>query len=129
MIAMQASSFDRISPTALLVAYARQFTDIPYSQELARLVNAQMIVEQILGEQSEPPVDVVVVLEGRYKAINQVMIQYEATQILEIASGLLPRGMALSQNPDVTDEVVIIQSLSKTTYNQGWSCGFTLLRK
>lgn len=129
MIAMQASSFDRISPTALLVAYARQFTDIPYSQELARLVNAQMIVEQILGEQSEPPVDVVVVLEGRYKAINQVMIQYEATQILEIASGLLPRGMALSQNPDVTDEVVIIQSFSKTTYNQGWSCGFTLLRK
>ena len=129
MIAMQASSFDRISPTALLVAYARQFTDIPYSQELARLVNAQMIVEQILGEQSEPPVDVVVVLEGRYKAINQVMIQYEATQILEIASGLLPRGLALSQNPDITDEVVIIQSFSKTTYNQGWSCGFTLLRK
>lgn len=36
----------------------------------------------------------------RYKAINQVMMQYEATQILEIASGFLPRGMALSQNPE-----------------------------
>lgn len=37
----QASSFDRISPTALMAAHARQFSDIPYSQELAKLIDAQ----------------------------------------------------------------------------------------
>jgi len=117
MIEPQASSFDKISPTALMVAYTRQFTDIPYSKELAQLVDARTIVEQLLDQKSEKPIEVAVLLEGRYKAINQVMAQFEATQrsagatsggapvqaqVIELASGLLPRGMAMSQNPVVT---------------------------
>ncbi len=102
MIEPQASSFDKISPTALMVAYTRQFTDIPYSKELAQLVDAQTVVEQLLEQKSEKPIEVAVLLEGRYKAINQVMAQFEATQFIELASGLLPRGLSLSQNPVVT---------------------------
>ena len=59
------SSFDKISPTALLVAYARQFTDIPYSQELAQLVNAQAFVEQLQKQQSDKSFEVAVLFESR----------------------------------------------------------------
>ncbi|AOX03366.1 hypothetical protein BJP34_31500 [Moorena producens PAL-8-15-08-1] len=102
MMQVPTSSFDKISPTALLVAYARQFTDIPYSQELAQLVNAQAFVEQLQKQQSDKSFEVAVLFESRYKAINQVMAQFQTTQILELASGLLPRGMVMSGNPSTT---------------------------
>jgi len=95
----QASSFDKISPTALMVAYARQFTDIPYSLELSQMVDAEGVVLRLLEQQSDQPVEVAVFVEGRYKAINQVMAQFTTTQIIELASGLLPRGMVISQDP------------------------------
>jgi hypothetical protein len=34
-------NFDKISPTALLAAYARQFSDIPYAKEIAAMANAE----------------------------------------------------------------------------------------
>ena len=104
MIETQASSFDRISPTALMTAYARQFTDIPYSKELADLLNAKTVVEQMSDETFRKAIEIegAVRVESRYKAINQVMSQFEAVQIIELASGVLPRGMSLSQNPNVT---------------------------
>ena len=46
MVQVQASSFDKISPTAILVAYVREFTDILYSQQISKLVNAEAIVEE-----------------------------------------------------------------------------------
>lgn len=41
MTQLQTQPFEKIAPTALMVAYARQFTDIPYSKELSELVNAK----------------------------------------------------------------------------------------
>jgi hypothetical protein len=35
MTTLPANDFDKISPTALLVAYIRQFSNIPYTQEIA----------------------------------------------------------------------------------------------
>jgi O-methyltransferase involved in polyketide biosynthesis len=101
MIQPTANPFDRISPTALMVAHARQFTNIPYSQELATLVDARSAFDQLLSQSSELPLDMAVMIEGRYKAINQVMADFAPTQILELASGLLPRGMAMSGNPNL----------------------------
>jgi hypothetical protein len=86
MIPVQASSFDRISPTALMVAYVRQFTDIPYSKELSQLVDAQAVVEGLQKQQLESPVEGAALIEGRYKAINHLMSD-ETTQIIELASG------------------------------------------
>lgn len=107
MVQVQASSFDKISPTALLVAYARQFTDIPYSQEISKLINAEAVVEQfeatlerLEGQKLDRPVEVAALFEGRYKAINQLMAQFPTTQIIELASGLLPRGMVMSEDSD-----------------------------
>ena len=96
------SNFDKISPTALLVAYARQFSDIPYAKEIAELTNAEATVNQFVSKGQQQPISVAALIEARYKTIEQVRTQFKATQILELASGLLPRGMLLSQNPEIT---------------------------
>jgi Leucine carboxyl methyltransferase len=95
------NSFDKISPTALMVAYVRQFTDIPYSQEISTLVNAQAVVESLIKNNSNRPVEIGVYIEGRYKIITKLIIQSQATQIIELASGLQPRGIVMTENPDI----------------------------
>lgn len=101
MAASPHSKFDIISPTALLVAYARQFSDIPYAVEISQLVDAQTIVEQYV-KQSQQPVIVAALIEARYKAVNSVLARFGIRQMVELASGLLPRGIAMSENPEVT---------------------------
>lgn len=96
------NSFDKISPTALMVAYVRQFTDIPYSREIAQLVNAQTVVEKLIENTQDRPVEVGVYIEGRYKYVNKLLAQYQASQIIELASGLQPRGMTMTENPEIT---------------------------
>ena len=102
-----ATSFDKISPTALMVAYARGFTDISYSEELSQLVNAEAFVEQLdvaveqfQGQKLDRPVEAAALFEARYKGINQLIAEFSSKQILELASGLLARGMNFSQNPE-----------------------------
>jgi O-methyltransferase involved in polyketide biosynthesis len=98
------TNFDKISPTALLTAYARKFTNIPYTQEIAELTNAIATVEKLGDwEQTKAMIAFFAVhTEGRYKAIEQVRTQFHSTQILELASGLLPRGTVLSQQVEIT---------------------------
>ncbi len=98
--------FDKISPTALLVAYVRQFSDIPYTQEIAALSNTEAIANQFVLQGQKQPLMMAAVVEARYKAIEQVRAHFNHTQILELASGLLPRGMILSENP----EIIFIES-------------------
>lgn len=104
----KARDFDKISPTALLTAYARQFSDIPYTNEIAQLTNAKMTVNQFLGQEQENSIvlGLAALIEGRYKAIEQVRERFQGTQILELASGFLPRGMILSK----TSEIPFIES-------------------
>ena len=66
------SVFDKISPTALLVAYARAFTDIPYTKDLSELVNAQSVVETLLGQKLEQGAEIAVLIESRYRAIKKM---------------------------------------------------------
>ncbi|KYC35053.1 hypothetical protein WA1_09975 [Scytonema hofmannii PCC 7110] len=102
MNTQQANDFDKISLTAFMVSLAREFTDIPYAGELAKLVEAQRFIELYLPQNQDKSVLLTARVEARYKAINQVMAQYQITQILELASGLLPRGMNLSCDPNIT---------------------------
>lgn len=99
------SSFEKISPTSLMLAYARQFTDIPYSKELSQLVNAQTFIEQLdtaveqfQGHKLDRPVETAALFEARYKGINKLMAEFPSQQVLELASGLLPRGMTFSED-------------------------------
>ncbi|PZV15189.1 MAG: hypothetical protein DCF22_07710 [Leptolyngbya sp.] len=95
-------SFDKISPTALLVTYARQFSDIPYGLEISELVDAQSVVKQYATNGIEDLKYFAPVMEARYKATNGLLATFDCRQILELASGLLPRGMVLSGNPEIT---------------------------
>src|SRR5262249_45684894 len=88
------ADFNKISPTAFMTSLARQFTDIPYSKEMAELVTEQRVTGLPL------------ILESRYKAINKVAEKYSFKQILELASGFLTRGLEFTVNP----EIIFIES-------------------
>jgi O-methyltransferase involved in polyketide biosynthesis len=102
MMTAPSSYFDTISPTALLVAYTRQFSDIPFATELAQLVNIPTMLEQFAIDRPEDILLLAALFEARYKAVDWAIAQSESKQIVELASGLLPRGMVMSLNPDMT---------------------------
>lgn len=41
------------------------------------------------------------VWEARYKATDQIIARHRINQVLEVAAGLSPRGLAMTENPDV----------------------------
>ena len=63
---------------------------VPDAKDLADLSEAQRLGRLPL------------ILEARYKAINEVIAQHRIRQFLELASGFLPRGLVMSDDPDVT---------------------------
>ncbi|MEH1862669.1 MAG: class I SAM-dependent methyltransferase [Nostoc sp.] len=98
----QTNEFDKIILTAFMVSLARQFTDISYAKELAQLIEMQGLVKLSQPQNQDKSVLLTARVEARYKAINQVIAQYQITQVLELASGLLPRGLLMSSNPNIT---------------------------
>ncbi|WP_414569990.1 class I SAM-dependent methyltransferase [Nostoc sp. CCY 9925] len=98
----QTNDFDKIVLTGFLVSLARQFTDIPYAKELAQLIEKQGLVKLPQPQNQDRSVLLTARVEARYKAINQVIAKYQITQVLELASGLLPRGLLMSSNPNIT---------------------------
>jgi O-methyltransferase involved in polyketide biosynthesis len=100
MTSLAPSSFDLISPTALTAAYNRQFSNIPYAFELAQLVDAKTVLKQPSGDYLLKIV--VPLLEVRYKAAKHLIARFSHTQIIELASGLLPRGLEMSERPNIT---------------------------
>jgi O-methyltransferase involved in polyketide biosynthesis len=89
-----------ISVTAKLVAYYRQFSDIPFAKDVARLIGADDAVEQILREHQ---LDRAVLtfyapmFEARDKSLTHLIRQYGASQVLELASGYSLRGLDLTR--------------------------------
>ena len=79
--------FARISPTAFMTCLARQFSGIPYSRQIA---------EKTLIQRS-PYLPLLV--ESRYKAIDQAARSRGCSQVLELASGFLPRGLEMTDAP------------------------------
>lgn len=96
------NSFDLISPTALSAAYCRQLSDIPYAQEIAQLVDAQSFTNQNNSSQTQKRNPMMMMAEARYKAVNHLIAKYGYTQIIELASGLLPRGMVMTADANIT---------------------------
>jgi len=55
MSSSSVSNFDKISPTALIVAYVRQFSDIPYTREIAQLTHAKETASQFESQGQQQP--------------------------------------------------------------------------
>jgi len=95
-------TYGKISPTAKFVAYIRTFTDIPFAKEIAAESLAKKDFEILAGKSAESiTTQFIPLYEARYKATAQVIAQRSITQVLEIAAGLSPRGLAMTENPNV----------------------------
>lgn len=96
------TNYEMISPTALAVANSRAFSDIPYAREILTAVeeigrkNDQSSLSKSLRFKEVAPS-----YEARYKLVNKLLLESKQKQILEIASGLSPRGISLSQQSSI----------------------------
>ena len=94
-----ALTFAKISLTAKLTAYMRQFTDIPFAQDIANLVRAKKAFDQLLRRYHLRPENLhwyAPIFEARHKSIGAMIRRSGARQILELAAGLSSRGLAMT---------------------------------
>ncbi len=89
----------RISPTAKLVSYFRSQSDIPYASEVAKAIEAEKATLQLIGDKvswftpySAP------FLEARYKSMDFGVKAAGNDNLLELAMGLAPRGLAITND-------------------------------
>jgi len=90
-----------ISVTAKVAAYYRQFSDIPFAEEVAKRIGADAAFDQILREhglEREKLTFYAPMFEARYKSITQLILQSGTSQVLELASGYSLRGLDLTRS-------------------------------
>ena len=97
----EGEAYEKISTTAKLVAHIRAFTDIPFAKEIAAASGAETDFQTLAGKSAEFMTQSAFNLEARYKTTDQIIARYHITQVLEIAAGLSPRGLAMTENPNV----------------------------
>jgi len=98
-------NFEKISLTARLTAYMRQYSDIPFAKDVAIRLRAEEAFEKLLRDNKLSPKDLLwyaPILEVRYKSVAETIRKSRATQVLELASGFSLRGLAVTQDPQVT---------------------------
>lgn len=85
--------FSSIIPTAILTAYPRTLTDIPYSKDIYNILKEKVeITDNLINDLIAPE------LEARYKLTDKLLKQSNIQQVIEIASGYSQRGIIESQN-------------------------------
>jgi O-methyltransferase involved in polyketide biosynthesis len=99
-----AHDFAKISLTARFVAYMRLFTDIPYATDIAELIRARAAFDAFLRPHKLTPEDLhfyAPIFEARYKSINAMIRRINPRQILEIGTGLSPRGFNITADAQI----------------------------
>ncbi len=97
--------YEKISLTAQLAAYMRQFGDIPFASDVAELLHSREVFEALLQGQQMTPEDLLwyaPIFEVRYKGVTNAIRRTGSKQVLELASGLALRGLAFTQDPRYT---------------------------
>ena len=98
-------NFEKVSLTARLTAYMRQYSDIPFAKDVAIRLRAEEAFEKLLRDNELSPKDLLwyaPILEVRYKSVAETIRKSRANQVLELASGFSLRGLAVTQDPQVT---------------------------
>jgi O-methyltransferase involved in polyketide biosynthesis len=98
------SSVEKVSLTAQLAAYMRQFSDIPFAGDVAELLHSGEVFEALLQGHDMRPDDLLwyaPIFEVRYKSMTAAIQRSGCRQVLELASGLALRGLVMSQDPGV----------------------------
>jgi len=92
--------FEKISLTAKLTAYMRQFSDVPFAKDVAQAVAARQAFDELLRAHQLAADDLVAyapIFEARYKSIAGRLRATGTDQVLELASGLSLRGLAMTE--------------------------------
>jgi O-methyltransferase involved in polyketide biosynthesis len=90
----------KVSMTAKMTAYMRQYSDIPLAGDVARAVQAEKAIEQLQADQSFALEDLLwyaPLFEVRYKSVAAQIRKSGLHQVLELASGLSLRGLVMAQ--------------------------------
>lgn len=98
------SDYSSISPTAKLVAYFREFSDIPCAKDIARLIEAKTVAETICPDSAmldDLKKFVTPAIEARYKSMISAIKMTGIHQVLELASGLSFRGIVMTTDPEL----------------------------
>jgi O-methyltransferase involved in polyketide biosynthesis len=98
------SAFQSISITSKFMAYLRQFTDIPFAKDVAEGIHAAQAVKGFLQEHDLTLEDINwygPLFEIRYKSIWNLIKESKVHQVLELASGVSLRGLAMTRDPQM----------------------------
>ncbi len=93
----RAPDHSKISFTAKLVALGRAQTDLPFAKEISELVGAPALAADLSrAARQEFPPQLVAFTEARYKSIESALKASGIRQVLEFASGISFRGLAMT---------------------------------
>lgn len=90
----------RISPTAKLVAYYREFSDIEFAKDVSDLIDAKVVTESLFSGSSLTLQDMMwmaPMLEVRYKSLAEAIKREGVRQVIEFASGVSLRGLSMTR--------------------------------
>lgn len=92
---------EKISVTAKLSAYYRQFSDIAFASEVAALIDAESAHAKLVQEHGldlDQLAPYAPMFEARYKSVSELIRKSGASQILELACGYSTRGLDLTRS-------------------------------
>jgi O-methyltransferase involved in polyketide biosynthesis len=93
---MQGYDFRRVSVTALVTAFARgNHTQIPWAKEMCDVLRGRGASLSDGPWTEEMARAVAPFMDARFRAVDHVLNEKGATQVLELAAGLSPRGMEM----------------------------------
>ncbi len=104
MESIGSKNFNMVSMTATFVAYWKQYTDIQFAKDIAKLIHADGKVETFLSTHQITRNEIrwyAPLFEIRHKSIEEMIRRSGMKQVLEIASGLSFRGLSMSQHQDM----------------------------
>ena len=106
---MEGYDFRRVSITALIPAFARgEYTTIPWAREMLTVLRERGATLPD-GPWSEYGA-FASIFDARYRAVTRLVEEKAATQVLELAAGLSPRGAELAQRGIVYVEADLAES-------------------
>lgn len=98
------TSHEKVSPTARGIAYRRAICDIPFAKdvydELTKIMTPEE-KEQMEALTSEKDQALTPQFEARYKLLNRFLKESGNKQVLELAAGIAPRGIEMTQDPEM----------------------------
>lgn len=117
--------FRRVSQTALIPAFARgELTDILFAKEMLAYLRGKGL-DFTDGLWSERATHTYAsFFESRFKAVNRILDERGATQVLELAAGLSPRGMDFARRgvmyveADLADSTILKREIVNSVLGQ-----------